>query len=159
MIFVLVVMAIFVAVSIYFFLKAENLQREIIIMKRGLSATKKENKAYVDMMAIIAQRYEEVAKQRFIDLRAESTEEVAMFDIVAPMINNYATIFNQSIRGKGQLQVAVEKVYEGSQKGSYKDLNNFIARSDKEISRAWSSNNINGFIMLVEGCLRVKKEK
>jgi len=66
MIFVLAITAMFVAVSIYFFFKAENLQRETILMKRDVSATKKENKSYVELMATIAQRYEDISKRRFI---------------------------------------------------------------------------------------------
>ncbi|WP_077284340.1 hypothetical protein [Cognaticolwellia aestuarii] len=156
MIFVLAIIAMFVAVSIYFFFKAENLQREIILMKRDISATKKENKAYVDMMAIIAQRNEEIVKQRFIALRSASDDKTEMHDIIAPMINNYATIFNDSVRAKGKLQTSIKKVYEGHQKGTYKVLSNYINQSNKEIKRAWSSNNINGFIMLVEALLLAK---
>ena len=128
-------------------------------MKRDISATKKENKAYVDMMAIIAQRNEESVKQRFIDLRATATslEDSEMFDIIAPMINNYATIFNDSVRAKGKLQSAVKKVYEGYRQGTYKVLSNHISQASKEIRRAWSSNNINGFIIIVEAFLCTKQ--
>tara|TARA_R110000737_G_C14528311_1_gene476730 strand:- start:314 stop:790 length:477 start_codon:yes stop_codon:yes gene_type:complete len=158
MIFVLSIIAMFVAVSIYFFFKAEELQRELIVMKREISSTKKDNKAYVELMAIIAQRHEEIAKQRFVELRAVLHEESEMFEIIAPLINSYATIFNDSVRAKGKLKSSVEKVYEGSQKGSYKLFSNFIAQSDKDIKRAWSSNNINGFIILVEALLKPKKQ-
>ena len=158
MIFVLSIIAMFVAVSIYFFFKAEELQRELIVMKREISSTKKDNKAYVELMAIIAQRHEEIAKQRFVELRAVLHEESEMFEIIAPLINSYATIFNDSVRAKGKLKSSVEKVYEGSQKGSYKRFSNFIAQSDKDIKRAWSSNNINGFIILVEALLKPKKQ-
>lgn len=157
MIFVLAVIAMFVAVSIYFFFKAENLQREVLVMKRDVLSTKKDNKSYVELMAIIAQRYEDIAKQRFVEHRSAVDQESEMFDIIAPMMNNYATIFNDSVQAKGKLQASVEKVYEGSQKGSYKAFCNFIAQSDKNIKRAWSSNNINGFILLVEAFLQLKK--
>lgn len=158
MIFVLAVIAMFVAVSIYFFFKAENLQRELILMKRDISSTKKDNKAYIDLMAIIAQRYEDISKQRFVELRELLNEEAEMLNIIAPMINSYATIFNDSVRAKGKLQSSVEKVYEGAQKGSYKAFSNFINQSDKNIKRAWSSNNINGFIVMIEAFLQVKKQ-
>tara|TARA_R110000787_G_scaffold66271_4_gene148929 strand:- start:818 stop:1294 length:477 start_codon:yes stop_codon:yes gene_type:complete len=158
MIFVLSIIAMFVAVSIYFFFKAEDLQRELIVIKREVSSTKKDNKAYVGLMAIIAQRHEEIAKQRFVELRTVLHEESERFDIIAPLINGYATIFNDSVRAKGKLQSSVEKVYEGAQKGSYKAFSNFIAQSDKDIKRAWSSNNINGFIIIVEAFLQFKKQ-
>ncbi len=159
MIFVLAVIAIFIAVSIYLFFKVESLTRELSLMKKELFATKKENKNYVEMMAVIANRYEEASKQRFVTLRNTSAEDVEKFDIIAPMINNYAKIFNDSTRGKGQLQPSVQKVYDGYQKGSYKIFCNYVAQSDKAIKRAWSSNNINGFIILIEAILQVNNKK
>lgn len=159
MIFVLVVIAIFVAVSIYFFFKAEELQRTVMLKKKELSATKKENKNYLEMMAIIAQRYEKISVQRFIELRTALPEKAEKFDIIAPMINNYATIFNDSVRTKGKLQSSVKKVYESYQKGSYKLLSNYITQADKEVKSAWSSNNINGFIILVDALLQVNKKQ
>jgi len=57
------------------------------------------------------------------------------------------------------LQSTVKKIYEGYQKGTYKILGNYIAQADKEIKRAWSSNNINGFILLVEAFLQIKEVK
>ena len=103
MIFVLAIIGMFVAISIYFFLKAENLQRELILIQRDISATKKENKSYIEIMAIIAQRHEEISKQRFVELRSKQTDDTELFEIIAPMINNYATIFNDSVRAKGKL--------------------------------------------------------
>lgn len=159
MIFVLAVIAIFIAVSIYLFFKVESLTRELSLMKKELFATKKENKSYVEVMAVIANRYEEASKQRFVTLRNTLAEDVEKFDIIAPMINNYAKIFNDSTRGKGQLQPSVQKVYDGYQKGSYKIFCNYVAQSDKAIKRAWSSNNINGFIILIEAILQVNNKK
>tara|TARA_R110002094_G_scaffold125761_1_gene119799 strand:- start:59 stop:538 length:480 start_codon:yes stop_codon:yes gene_type:complete len=159
MIFVLAIIGMFVAISIYFFLKAENLQRELILIQRDISATKKENKSYIEIMAIIAQRHEEISKQRFVELRSKQTDDTELFEIIAPMINNYATIFNDSVRAKGKLQSSAKKVYDGYQKGTYKVLCNFISQSDKEVKQAWSSNNINGFIMLVEAFLQTKNIK
>lgn len=154
MIFVLAVIAIFVAVSIYFFFKAESLQREIILMKRDVSATKKENKLYLETVAIIAQRHEEVAQQQLAQLKEAQALDTKVLELISPMINNYAVIFNDSIRAKGKLQTSVKKVYEGYQKGSYKAISNHIAQSSTEIKRAWSSNNINGCILLVNALLK-----
>ena len=159
MIFFLAVIAIFVAVSIYFFFKAESLQREIILIKREASATKKENKVYLETVAIIAQRYEEIAKQKLVDLRDSGNIDAKLLELISPLVNNYAVIFNDSIRAKGKLQSAVKKVYEGYQKGSYKAFSSHISQSNSEIKRAWSSNNINGCILLVDALLQTEKKK
>jgi len=159
MIFVLAVIAIFVAVSIYFFFKAESLQREILLMKREISTTKKENKQYIETVAIIAQRYEDIAKHKLSSLRESGAMADKELELIAPMVNNYAVIFNDSINGKGKMQAAIKKVYEGFQKGSYKTLANHIAQSSKDIKRAWASNNINGCIILVDALLQADKKK
>jgi hypothetical protein len=159
MVFVLIVIAIFVAVSVYFFFKAESLQREIILMKRDASATKKENKVYVEAMAVIAQRYEEIAKQKLIDLRENENLDIKVLELITPLVNNYAVIFNDSVNAKGKLQSTVKKVYEGCQQGSYKLFTNHLAQSGTEIKRAWSSNNINGCILLVDALLKMSNKQ
>jgi hypothetical protein len=159
MIFIFAVIAMFVAVSVYFFFKAESLQREIILMKREVSNTKKENKIYLESMAIIAQRYEEIAKQKLLYLKDKESLDTKVLELISPMVNNYAIIFSDSIRAKGKLQSAVKKVYEGYQKGAYKAFSNHITQSSTEIKRAWSSNNINGCILLVDALLQIDKKK
>ncbi|SEL31084.1 hypothetical protein SAMN05216262_1098 [Colwellia chukchiensis] len=150
MIFVLIVIAIFVAVSIYFFVQAERLQRKLILQQRELKGVKKENSYYIEFMAVIAQRYEDAAKKRFVAMREHSTTPAQELEIMAPLFNNYATIINASIRDKGKVQPSVAQVYEGFQAGSYKTLTNYIARSNDAIIKAWGSNDINGFINLIE---------
>ncbi|MFT4724556.1 MAG: hypothetical protein ACI971_000599 [Colwellia sp.] len=54
MIFVLSIAVIFVALSIYFYFRLEGLQRALFSMKKELSSSQKENKFYIDSMAIIA---------------------------------------------------------------------------------------------------------
>lgn len=158
MVFVLIVIAIFVAVSVYLFFKAENLQREIILVKRDVTAVKKENKVYLESVAIIAKRYEEIAQKKLNELKESEALDSKELELISPMINNYAVIFNDSIRTKGKLQSSMKKVYEGYQKGSYKAFTNHIAQSSTEVKRAWSSNNINGYIVLAEALLRSNKK-
>ena len=64
MIFVLSIAALFIGISIYFYFRAEGLQRALFNAKREFSNTKKENKAYIDTMALIAKRHEDFAKYR-----------------------------------------------------------------------------------------------
>lgn len=159
MIYIFSVIAMFIAISVYFFLKAESLQREVILMKREVSHTKKENKAYLESVEIIAQRYEEIAKHKLLNLKEEEGFDTKVIELISPIVNNYAVIFNDSIRAKGGLQPTVKKVYEGYQKGSYKEFSNYITQSSTEIKRSWSSNNINGFILLVDALLNTGKKK
>jgi hypothetical protein len=159
MIFIFAVMAMFIAVSVYFFFRAESLQREVILMKREVSNIKKENKVYLESVAIIAQRHEEIVKKKLLHLKEKESLDTKMFELISPMVNNYAVIFSDSISAKGKLQSAVKKVYEGYQKGAYKAFSNHIAQSNTDIKRAWSSNNINGCILLVDALLQIDKKK
>lgn len=150
MVFVLSIVAVFVAISIYFFLKAENLQRTIILMKRDISDTKKENKAFIEATTLIAKRHEEFYIQRLNQIKATALHDPATLKIITPLINNYLLIFNECLRGKGKLQQVTKKCYESYQEGSFKEFSNYIAKADIQIKRAWSSNNLSGFLMLVE---------
>lgn len=157
MIFVLSIITVFVFISIYFFIRAEGLQREIITMKREVTSTKKDNREYIEAMAVIAQRYEDIYKKRFAELRESSDKSNEMFSLIAPLINNYAVIFNDSLRGNGKLHDVVKKTFEGGDKHGYKNFTNFIAQADASTRQAWSSNSINGYIVLVEMLLQVDK--
>ena len=157
MIFVLSIITVFVFISIYFFIRAESLQREIIVMKREVTSTKKDNREYVEAMAVIAQRYEDIYKKRFSELRESAVKSNEVFSIIAPLINNYAVIFNDSLRGSGKLHGVVKKTYEGGDKNGYQNFTNFIAQADASIRQAWSSNSINGYIVLVEMLLQIDR--
>ncbi|MFT5295636.1 MAG: hypothetical protein ACI9YH_001651 [Colwellia sp.] len=54
MIFVLSILGIFIGLSIYFYFRAEGLQRDLFSVKKESNHAKKENKYYIDSMAIIA---------------------------------------------------------------------------------------------------------
>jgi len=64
MIFVLSTAILFIGLSIYFYFRAEGLQRTLNQTKKEFISTKKENKHYIDSMAIIAKRNEDFAKNR-----------------------------------------------------------------------------------------------
>jgi len=152
MIFTLSIIVLFVGISIYFFLKAEALQRQILLHKRETATLKKESKLLIDSMALIAKRNEEFLKRRIkqiIDNKGES-EGLAL---LSSLSHFYATIFISSAKGKGQLHKAVKNCCEGYEAGSYKKLTTYIASQDQQIKRLWGNNNLNGFISLIEALL------
>ncbi len=73
MIFSLSAIAIFVAASVYFLFQAERLNRQLIVAKRESVANKKENKALVDTMAIVAKRSEEALINRLNKLKCSNS--------------------------------------------------------------------------------------
>ena len=134
MIFVLSIAAIFVALSIYFYFRAEGLQRELFSVKKELSSSQKENKFYIDSMAIIAKRHED-------------------------FVNNYASIFIECLKGKGKLQSITKKCYGNFDDGAFKRFVAHVAKQDASVRRMWSSNNLTGYISLIEALLLTKTKK
>ena len=153
MIFVLSVMAIFIAISIYFFFRAEKLQREVILAKREGKAARKENKMLLDSMALIANRYEEFSRNRLQELKKHAGDDDETLNQITPFINNYATIFAECLRGKERLKPITQKCYQLSDANAFKEFNQFLSKRDGQVKRMWSSNNLNGYISLVEALL------
>ncbi len=146
-------MAIFVAISIYFFFRAEKLQREVILAKRDSNVARKENKALVDSMALLASRQEEFVKNRFLDIKQQSKDESEIIKNIAPLINNYSTIFCECLKGKERLKPMTQKCYQLIDANAYKEFSQFISKRDAQLKRMWASNNLNGFVSLVEALL------
>lgn len=149
MIFFLVIIGIFVAVSIYYYFRAEGLQLQLIAIKRELFETKKESQALLEASALIAQKSEELLKQRFKFIQENSGEDKTI-EMFAPLINNYSKIFTEAMRGKGQLHKITQKCYEGVHFGSFRKFTGFIGSLDTPIKRAWGMNNVSGLITFVE---------
>lgn len=149
MIFSLSIIAIFVAASVYFFFQAEGLNRQLVTAKRESVTIKKENKAFVDTMAIVAKRNEEFLIQRLNKLK-ETKKQNEVFELIQPVIHNYSAIFLGSLKGKGQVQKMVKKCCDGYEAGCYKNITTYIAKQDAQIKRMWSSNNLSGFMKLVD---------
>jgi len=157
MIFLLSVIAIFVAVSIYFFFKAENLHRSVIAARKETSIVKQESKALNDNMAVVAKRNEEFAQQR---LRLFSNDEnCEITKHLTPLVNNYSIIFTSTAKGKGQLHKIAKKCLDNYDAEAYKELKAFIAKQDGQIKRMWSSNNLSGFMALIEGLLLLLQKR
>ena len=159
MIFVLLISGIFIGLSIYFYFRAEGLQRALFTAKKESNSTKKENKYYIDSMAIIAKRNEDFVKHRLQIIKDSEIIEVDTIEIITPLINNYAAIFIECSKGKGKLQPIAKKYYESYDNEGYKKLVAYVAQQETSIKRMWSSNNLSGYISLIEAFLLVNTKK
>lgn len=153
MFFVLFITALFIGISIYFYFRAEGLQRTLSNAKREFSSTQKENKAYVDSMALIAKRHEDFAKYRLEKIKTSQSETTETLEAITPLINNYTVIFRECLKGKGKLQPITKKCYESYDKEGFKRLVAYISTQEAHIKRMWSSNNLSGYISLIEALL------
>lgn len=152
MIFSFAIIALFVGVSIYYYFRAENLYRQVMVLKKDASKMKKESKLMVDAFALVAKKNEDFAKFRFKEYH-ERYRDQEFVDLLYPLFNNYATIFRESIRGNGNTHKIAQKCCESYKKGSYQALTAFIAKQDVHIKRAWGNNNINGFMSFIEAMI------
>jgi len=158
MLFVLIITIIFVVISVYFFFRAEKLQRQLITQQRESVSTRKENKVLVDTMALVAARGQEFAKARLERLKkqakmSEHKQLIQHTELITPLINNYSLIFTECLKGKGRLKAVSQKCYENQDSSAYKQFVALIVTSDKKLKRYWSSDNLNGFLFLVDALL------
>ncbi|TPH17848.1 hypothetical protein EPA86_04120 [Litorilituus lipolyticus] len=163
MFFVLSITVLFVIISAYFFLRAEKFQRIIIGQKRETSSTLKENKGLVDSMALLATKNEEFAKNRLIRLKERAQEQqndalIHYYELISPMVNNYAAIFRDCLKGKGRLQSISKKCFDNCDEKTFKEFIKLL-KNEKQTKRFWSANNLNGFISLVEALLILHEEQ
>jgi hypothetical protein len=164
MFFVSVITLVFVLISIYFFFRAEKLQRKLITQQRDNSATRKENKMLVETMTLVATREQEFAKERLKRLKnyAKSNELEQLLihaELISPLINNYSIIFQECLKGKGRLKAISQKCFENQDSSAYKKFVAMLVTSDKELKRYWSSDNLNGFLFLVDVLLTYEDQQ
>ena len=160
MLFVVVITVVFVLISIYFFFRAEKLHRQLINQQRESSFTRKENKFLVDSVTLIAARGEDFAKLRLQQLKAnaelsDNQQLLTHVSLITPLINNYSIILRECLKGKGRFKPASQKCFESQDKEAYKKFVALIVTSDKTLKRYWSSDNLSGFLFLVNGLFAV----
>lgn len=163
MFFVLVITAVFVGISIYFFFRTEKLQRQLITQSRENVNTRKENKVLVDSMALIAARGQDFSKARLARLikHAQANDDEKLLkhtEIITPLINNYSMIFRECLKGKGRLKAISQKCFENQERNAFKTFVAIIVTGDKQLKRYWSSDNLNGFLFLVDALLIIDNE-
>lgn len=152
MLFSLAIIVVFVVVSVYYYFRSEKLYAELKAVKKEASVIKKESKMMVDAFAVIAKKNEDFINFRFQALQEQSKDNESIV-LLTPLVSNYATIFRESIRAKGEMHKIAQKCCESYQSGSFKRLSTYIATQDAHIKRAWSSNNIKGFVTFMEGMI------
>lgn len=158
MFFVLAIALVFVVISVYFFFRVEKLQRKLIIQQREGLTTRQENKLLVESMTLVATREQEFSKARLVRLKtyAQKNEHMQLLmhiELISPLINNYNIIFKECLKGKGRLKPICQKCFENQDSSAYKKFVALIVTSDKQLKRYWSSDNLNGFLFLVDALL------
>ncbi len=163
MFFVLAIALVFVVISVYFFFRVEKLQRKLITQQRESLTTRQENKLLVESMTLVATREQEFSKARLVRLKTyaqknEHTQLLMHTELISPLINNYSIIFKECLKGKGRLKAICQKCFENQDSAAYKKFVALIVTSDKQLKRYWSSNNLNGFLFLVDALLTFEEQ-
>ena len=149
MLFSLSIISIFAFISVYFFFQAESLNRKLVLANKDVKAIKKEKKETSDALRIIANKNQKFIQSRFEKLKEKNSNNED-FQLLNIMVNNYGTIFLESLKERGRLHKISKKCFENSEQGSYKNLITYIATQEQEIKSLWGSNNISGYISFVE---------
>jgi len=160
MIAVLLITALFVFISVYFFFRAEKLQRSIVLLKRDTAQSQKENQILSKSMASMAGNTEEFAKNRLQLLlkKNQNKKNANELALIKPFIDHYSLIFKECLLKKGRLHTITKKCFSNLEGDLFKDFFEQVIKKDSKIQRLWNSNNFIGFISLVEALL-VKYEE
>ncbi len=68
------------------------------------------------------------------------------------------TNFRECLKGKGRLKMISQKCFENQDSSAYKKFVALIVTSDRQLKRYWSSNNLNGFLFLVDALLTLEDD-
>jgi len=150
MIVISAIITFILGICIYMFYRAESLQKQVSLFQREIKSTNIDNQNLIDTIAIITLKNEEIANKRLQSITEKNTELSDMVVIVTPFIKNYSLIIRETIKGNGQLTPVVKKLYDGVDKNAYKEFVNYINQQEASVRRLWSSNNMPGYISLVD---------
>lgn len=154
MILVVAIVALFVGISILLYFRVENLQQQLARAKKDSVSAQKEAKALVENLVHIANKQQEFAKFRWQQLTEQADESMlSELHAFTPLINYYGFIFRECVAGKDKLHVAVKKCYDSVESGLYSKLSSQLKNVKPQLRRQWTSNNILGFMALVEGLI------
>ena len=160
MIAVLLITVLFVALSVYFFFRAEKLQQTILSLKRERAKSQQENQVFSKSMALMAKKHEEFVKNRLQLLLDQTQPEQTQNDLmlIKPLLHNYALIFKECLMKKGKMHSTTKQCFSKLEGSAYQDFISTIIKTDTKIQRLWNSNNFSGFVSLAEAIL-VKYER
>ena len=164
LIFALAVIAVFVVASVYFYFRAEGLQRDLLVAKREISNMVKENKAMVSSMAAISTTFEDIAKKRFNHVKRiyeslpNNEDSLQQLIIIQPLIFNYSLIYRDCSKGGSRLKAITEQCFNSYDEKGYKAFVTFVNSKEDKVRKMWAANNLNGFISLTETLLRHHEE-
>lgn len=149
MIFYFIVVAIFVGASIYFFFRAESLQRSLNKAKRDVSSAEKNHKVLQEALALVAKKNEESLKFRAGNIKSKQEDNEALV-MIMPLIDNYAGIFIECLKGKGRLKGVSKKCFDAKHSKAFNEFIGFLSKQDKSLQRLWGNESLNGFVSLME---------
>lgn len=156
-VFISVVAAIFVVVSIYYYFRSERLHHDLIAKKRESAQALRDNKQMLDTFALLATKQEEFYLSRYSGLKKAAEKQAPLvakeMTVLWPIINNFAAIYRGCAMSKEPLQGKVKACYESFSPGAFDDFKRFLGQKQKPIKNMWSSNNLIGFVSLVEALL------
>ncbi len=157
MIFIIAIIIIFFVVIVYLYFRTEKLQLSLRKAQSADRNSRKENKALLETLMLVANTQETFVKIRLQNLKDSFVDDKTISQelvLLSPLINNYAVIFTACLKGKGQLSIMTKRCYESLDKNSYKKFIVFINQQDQKTKRMWNSNTLSGYISLTETLLQ-----
>lgn len=150
--------AVFVMISIYLYFRAEGLQSDLTLAKRESKQIKKDNSTLLDAMVISANKNEEFAKFRLQEMKNNMDEKLTEelkeeLEFITLLTANYGIIYKECLKGNVQLKTITKSCLDNYASGTFNSFALFMGNQDSALKKMWLSNNLQGFISLVEALL------
>ncbi|MGJ8693066.1 MAG: hypothetical protein ACSHW0_11360 [Thalassotalea sp.] len=159
MFIVITLIVLFVLISIYLFFRAEGLQTQLNKAKRETKQIKKDNTALIESMLVSATKNEEFTRFRLNEIKSTIEEDrltEALSDeieILTLLTLHYSSIYRECLLGQVQLKTITKTCFDACAPGAFNNFTRYIATQEIGIKKMWASNNLQGFISLVEALL------
>lgn len=160
MIFLISILVIFLIASVYFFFRAESLQKRLLIEKKKTKQAEKDNQGFVDTMLMSSSKYQDFAVYRVKTIQDSANKLSQMPEKLADDLNvsklffeNYGKIFIDAMTGKTGPKRSCQESLIQVNKETYRLFIEMTNRQDKTIRRMWNSDNLAGFVSFSEALL------
>lgn len=134
-----------VLMCIYFFMRAQMLQKDLFRYKQLLRASDNQNKFVLRTLVSVSGELQKTYVSRLSAANKHGLLSGADFEIASFILNNLSFVVMQCCEHKTTVEEAVGRALRFTSY-SMDDVSQYIAKQPTEIKVSWSKNRIAGFI-------------
>jgi hypothetical protein len=159
MVYFVTALAIAVLICGYYYFQTVSLSRQLLLHKKELNQLNKIHAELFNRSEQMIQIQERIYQRKLRQLKQTGYEQDYELKALEPLINHFAFIAKEYLKGKGELIELVKNFYEQNEPGSHRKIINTINERDTDIRQAWQQNNIAGLIYVIDTIIISKPVK